>query len=1522
MRECESVLVRAAVPSGAWSGKCRVCRVVVCWLAVVCLVLVVCGGGAFAATGHGFVASISEGPLGTPLLEPSSVAVERASGDVFVGDRLSGYVDVYGSAGGYVTQFGEGRLDPAGIAVDEASGDVYVADPSAEGVLVYEPDGAGGYRLLARWFGRAVPGEEFGRVSGVGVDNSKGPSQGDLYVLEGEIVGGQGGAVDVYRPKPNPSSGAGEEGEFLGRLSGVKLEGPNAVAVSATTGRLLVADSHKGDIYAFSAEGVYEERWNGKESPNGPFGKDEARGNVAAVAVDEGSGDVYVAEAERHAVSQYSAKGVWEGWVTSTPAGGLSDPQGVALTPAGDVYVADAGLALADRFSAGVVVPDVKTGKVGKSGLTRTSATLAGTINGDGKAAAYRFQYGETTALGSTTSAQASGTGEASVVAEVAELLPGRTYHYRIVGENEDGANAGVIRTFATLPAVEGLSTGPVKNIAPEGATVTGTLNPDGFDTHYYFQWGASSAYGNTIPAPPGTDAGSGTSLVEAETTVSGLIPNSTYHYRLVGDNSFGVTYGADETFTTSGPPRITLAPVSGIGQHEATIQAQINPDQLATTYHFEYGETTAYGTEVPLGGEAIGAGFVPVPVSASLSGLKVGTTYHYRVVAKNEFAGHKFETRTDDQTFATLPPAPVDSMFASNVGPSEAVLHARINPLGSETHYYFQYGTQACQENPNGCTNNLAPPGEDIGSGTEGVAGEAKLIGLQAGTTYHYRVIDSNELGVTEGPERTFTTQEEAGAFALADGRAWEMVSPPEKGGAPIESLPREDGVIRAANDGHALTYVVNGGLGEEVEGNRSPEWQQVLATRTPSGWSSKDIATPNSQAKGITAGSAPEYQFFSSQLSVALVEPAELAGTAEPPLAPGVTQATMYLRDNETGSYLPLVTEANTAPGTQFGEHVHFLSASSDLSHVVLESEVGLTGPTAPHPAGPFELYEWSGGQLQLVSVLPGGKTASEGELGFFDRVLAHAISSDGSRVIWTNKEDLTMLGGHLYMRDTVKGETIQLDRPARGVAEADIGSAQFQTASSDGSRVFFTDKQPLTSDSTAEASQGAGKPDLYECVIEEVAGRLSCDLKDLTVDHHEHQHADVQNFIFGASEDGTSVYLVAQGVLASNTNGNGETAINGRDNLYQLHYDGSEWSTLFIATLSGEDAPEWEGEHVADTAYLTARVSPNGRYLAFMSAAPITGYDNTDASAQANGARDEEVFLYDSTTASLRCVSCNPTGARPAGVFDQNQSGEGLGLVVDRRRVWLNRWIAGNIPGWTAQTLGSGLFQSRYLSDEGRLYFNSPDRLVPAAANSKEDVYQYEPAGVGNCQSPSGGCVSLISGGSSDRESAFIEATPDGSNVFFVTEARLLPSQDTDTAFDIYDARECTASSPCIPQPPEQPAPCAETKTCRPAETAQPIPAGPAGTATTSGPGNVVAQTQNAKQQVQGRRAFKPLNRAQELQRALKRCRKHHAHSKKKLTACERKARKRYGKHKHKAKHRRKAKTGTAGRERARR
>jgi len=1456
-----------------------------CALAALAL-LALAAPAAQAATTHNFLSSLSEAPPGTKLQEPTSLAIDHEDGHVFVGDASAGVVDVYSSTGAYLTQFGEGNLFATGVAVDEASGLVYVADSFENAVLVFKPKGAS-YELLSEWTGEALPAQEFGEITGIAVDNSKSASAGDVYVIDGEDPELSVGVADVFKPKgPGPEEGS--EGELVRVLSKGKMEEPNGVAIDAS-GKVYIADSAKGGVFEFSATGLAEGKLTGKGAPNGTFsGPEEEEGNVSAVAIDESTGDLLVAESERHLVSEFDPSGEWVGQITNTPSGPLGETFGVAATSTGGVYVADTSLAKVEIFGPGVIVPDVLTSKATKP--TRTTAILNGTVNGQGKAGHYFFQYGTTEALGSSTASTAFAGGEEKVALTVSELHAGQTYLFRLVAENENGTNYGIVREFETPTAVEGLSTGPVTNLQPSSATLTGSLAPNGFDAHYYFQWGTTTAYGNESPTPPGTDAGEGAGAVAASTNLEGLKANTVYHYRLIATNSFGTTFGADQKFQTSGPPRITGKPTTAIGHEEATINAEVNPDELETKYRFQYGESSSYGTEVPLGGASIGSGASPVAVSASLTKLKLGVTYHFRVVAENS-AG---TTNGPDQSFTTIPPAPVDQTFSTEVSATEATLHTAVNPLGHETTYYFQYGTQSCKANSGACTDIPAAPGEDIGSGSEDVVESQRLTGLAPNTTYFYRVIAINTLGTTEGPERTLTTKEPTSTFALPDGRAWEMVSPPNKQGAPVEALTREGGVILASEDGDKLTYVVDGALGEDVEGNRSPEWQQVLATRGASEWSSQDVATPSSKAKGVSPGQAPEYQFFTPELSSALVEPTSISGAPEPPLAPGVTQATMYLRDNASGTFLPLVTDANVASATVFGGQIHFVSATADLSHVVIASNVALLG-TGSAPG----LYEWSAGQLQFVSLLPDGVTpAKAAELGFLGRVLTHAISSDGSRVVWTNKEDLSGRGGHLYLHDTAKGETVKLDA-AQGIAEpAGVGVAQFQGASSDGSRVFFIDKQRLTADSTAEPAFPE-KPDLYECVIVEEAGKLACQLHDLTVDHNEGGHAAVQGVLFGTSEDATSTYLVAQGVLASNQNGNGEAAVAGKNNLYALHLDGATWTTTFIATLSSEDSAEWEANKVANTAYLTARTSPNGRYLAFMSAASITGYDNVDASPEAKGARDQEVFLYDSQTASLRCVSCNPSGARPSGVLDQNESGEGLGLLVDRRKIWLGHYLAGNIPGWTAQSLTSALLQSRYLSNEGRLYFNSPDSLVPVVSSHAENVYEYEPSGVGNCESSSGGCVSLLTPGTSDKESAFIEATPDASDVFFVTESQLLP-QDTDTAFDIYDARECSEGSPCLSIPTPPPGGCAEAGTCRPASPPQVIPGGPGGSATFSGPGN--ASSPAAKGQVQGAKGAtptpkpKPLSRAQKLAKALKACKKQHQAKKRK--GCEAHARKLYG------------------------
>jgi hypothetical protein len=377
---------------------------------------------------------------------------------------------------------------------------------------------------------------------------------------------------------------------------------------------------------------------------------------------------------------------------------------------------------------------------------------------------------------------------------------------------------------------------------------------------------------------------------------------------------------------------------------------------------------------------------------------------------------------------------------------------------------------------------------------------------------------------------------------------------------------------------------------------------------------------------------------------------------------------------------------------------------------------------------------------------------------------------------------------------LRDLARGESLLLDAPQGGPGES--GRAKFEYATADGGRVFFTDAQRLTSDSTAQN----GEPDLYMCEVEILGGHLSCALTDLTVNTVAPEiPANVLGSVIGAAPDGSSLYFVANGALTSGAV-NGDCAegfhqpATNRCNLYR--YDTESSRITLVAVLSGADTHSWQLGSGYDLQGLDARVSPNGRYLAFMSERPLTGYDNRDASS---GERDEEVFLYDSQAEAgagkLLCASCNPTGARPQG----RQGPPNVpAALVDVLRHWEGRWYAANIPGWTGIELPHALYQSRYLSDSGRLFFNASDALVPADTNSTEDVYQFEPSGAGGCteQSPgfasvSGGCVDLITSGTSPEESAFMDASESGNDVFFLTASRLT-SRDEDTALDLYDAR----------------------------------------------------------------------------------------------------------------------------------
>lgn len=758
---------------------------------------------------------------------------------------------------------------------------------------------------------------------------------------------------------------------------------------------------------------------------------------------------------------------------------------------------------------------------------------------------------------------------------------------------------------------------------------------------------------------------------------------------------------------------------------------------------------------------------------------------------------------------FQIEPPASpkIEVRAVGNVSSTSATLFARINPDQRATTYQFEYG-------PNDCSTSVctAVPvgGASIGAGNDGVWVSQKIQGLSPGIEYHYLVVAENELGRTEAAG-TFVTQASALDFSLADGRAWEMVSPPNKRGARL--VGSSEGQVQAAASGGAIAYLSRGSIDSEPDGNRF-EWASVLSRRGPSGWSSKDITTANGQVTPVAVGQGGEYKLFSSDLTQAILDQ-----RTDTPLSPEASERGPYLwKDGEPPIYRPLVTGkegfANVPPGTSFGgpalaalSEVLFRDATPDLSHVVLASSIPLV-EGAPGSPGHPNLYEWVNGILRPVGVLPlaeGGSLVTANGPGSGEVSMRHAISDNGSRVFWTGAEAPY---NHLYMRDFEVGETVKVDEVQPGASGEGNVEPVFQGASTNGGVVYFTDTQQLTEDASL-----AG-PDLYRCEIVTTAAGCT-NLVDLTAPSGSSEPIKVLGVVSAQSEDGSRVYFAAEGNLDAEANQLGQNAVANRPNMF-LWEEGK--GLRFIAALASADRPDWgsptPGFPAGQTGHLAAAASPDGRYFAFMSEQDLIGRGNVDVPS---GELVEEAFRFDAETGSLDCVSCSPEGAAPRGVKIEPDQ------LVDSQKQWLDRYVAATLPEPSVLSIeGPTVYRPRAVLDNGRVFFNSFDSLVPADSNKQWDVYQYEDLGVGDCSSGSGnagvkrsgeGCVSLISSGTGETEAGFLDASTSGNDVFFLAPARLSVT-DVDNELDVYDAR--VNGAPASSSPKEQ---CGSGESCRP-------------------------------------------------------------------------------------------------------
>jgi hypothetical protein len=781
-----------------------------------------------------------------------------------------------------------------------------------------------------------------------------------------------------------------------------------------------------------------------------------------------------------------------------------------------------------------------------------------------------------------------------------------------------------------------------------------------------------------------------------------------------------------------------------------------------------------------------------------------------------------------------------VENEEAANVTSVAATLRASVNPEFAETEYYFEYGPTVAYG-----SNSPAPPGTRI-SGKFNTLQIAKtaLSGLTPGTTYHFRVVAVNSMGTTDGSDQTFTTgtpgppvvesERESAANVTAtsadltaevDAEYLETSYYLEYGATLAYGLraPIPEATLAAAGGTQRVAVLV-----ENLQPNTTYYFRLVATnalgtvTASPGTFTTYppgeafslpdnrvyELVSPPDKNGGDVGGGQEEFApsraaFGESSASGGAITYASSTSFGD---AQGAELTTQYLSTRGPSSWTThaisppaatlekngLVVETfhvftpeltawvfswQPPPGYGVPQKVESLfrgEAGSSTYQLINDEtpanagnnyEVKAIGASSDlrhvvfeaGPPGAPSVYEWTPGFPLRLVSVLPGP----GEVAAANARGAGVSGGNGGSGAANMLPNLVSAGGSRIF--WVDGNN-QLYVREDGTTTVQLNASQRTPSLGDGTAQFMAatpdGSRVFFIDETALTNGAGDNGGLYEYSF--AGGGLT----DLTPDAGGSPGV---GGVVGIGEEGASVYFVAGASLTSNARPGAGQPSPGQENLYVAR----QGTLTFIATLSSEDYGDWAN----DFAERTAEVTPDGDQLAFVSSDPLTGYDNADLNT---GKPDAEVFLYDAGVETLRCVSCNPSGELPIG------------------------------PASVPTPKGTEHLP-RYLSEDGqRVFFDSNDALLPAASNGLQNVYEYE-----------NGAIHLISSGTSDEDSILADASANGDNVFFTTNAQLVP-EDQDESFDMYDAR-VDGGFPVTAAPP---APCTE-EGCRGPVTAPPAP-----------------------------------------------------------------------------------------------
>jgi len=932
----------------------------------------------------------------------------------------------------------------------------------------------------------------------------------------------------------------------------------------------------------------------------------------------------------------------------------------------------------------------------------------------------------------------------------------------------------GVALAAATAPTVT------VENASEVGYTtaqVKGTVDRQDQATTYRFQYASQPDFSDAATGIEATLEEGGPGPQEVGGELAGLAPGTTYYLRLQAENGDGPSEDdAASSFTTEAvsTPVATIGPVTEVTASGAKFSGTVDPQgtdpAFDASWHFEYSTDDSNWT--PLGEEGPVTGPGAQSVEQLASGLEPNRHYFVRLVASN--AGGQGVSPAPDPEFTTEGAAPnVISESVADVTQTKATVKAAVNPQNEPTTFHVEYGPADCASNP--CAST--PESASIGSDLSEHAVSQQLTGLAADTTYHYRVVASNGTGSTSGPDRVFTTfapldQPPAGPFPgqgfLPDNRAWEMVSPPDKNGGEVAGGPT---YIRAAADGSAVSFPSVTGFGDVAGAGLV---FQYMAERTgapgSNGWSTHSIQ-PRQEPEGANLVTLFQQPFYLGEFSEDLTKGIFRALSPLTDAQNVDSTRNLYLRDDlrkpGPGTYQLLTDSSAPVPPAGTSPNVPsyrptFADASDDFNHILFESKLNLTNDAPAQPVGCLtksneclpRLYEWDQGTRRLAGILPDGSPASSSAAGRGSTASAYTddtLSADGSRFFFTAPVDAqgkAMEGSQIYLR-VLASSTVRISASERtdcadtpdcgGDNEPDLSSDPngagiplFWGSSADGSKAFFSSPEQLTD------TPGSG---LYAY---EAGGS---DSLTLIVGGEEPA-------VIGASDDGSYVYFVRNATQIG------------------VWHEGA---VRVIGNIENESAKQSTGRGPFNLGAKTARVTPDGTHLAFISENDPGGvnFDHGDQCGTGASLGCSEVYVYDAVANSgegrLTCASCSSTGAA---------------ATVD---------ASGQVGVGEPEPNTSHL--NHFLSDDGRyVFFTTAERLVPADTNGRHDVYEYDMLT---------GKQHLLSSGEGG-DSYFMDASSDGHDVFFVTRQQL-SGWDFDTSYDLYDARVDGGLPEPVPAPP---------------------------------------------------------------------------------------------------------------------